>query len=101
MLQAAKGTGMGSQFCKTQRATSKQEPPPGHVIHPTGQLQGQNKAKAPSLSVNTGALPVPRPAAGMCHRRLLGVGPWNLNRGTPGFPALSYTVNVTGQFNQV
>lgn len=53
MLQAAKGTGMGSQFCKTQRATSKQEPPPGHVIHPTGQLQGQNTAKATSLSLNT------------------------------------------------
>lgn len=59
MLQAAKGTGMGSQFCKTQRATSKQEPPPGLVIHPTGQLQGQNKAKATSLTVNTGALPHP------------------------------------------
>lgn len=68
MLQAAKDTGMGSQFYNTQRATSKQELPLDTLSHgpaqgtrvrscSMGQPQGQNKAKAIYLPGEHGSLP--------------------------------------------
>lgn len=89
MLQAAKDTGMGSQFCNTQRATFKQELPPGHVIlmgshgpaqgtrvrsRSRGSSRAKTKPRPFTCLVNTGPFPNPRPGAGMCHRGLPGVG---------------------------